>query len=116
MTVYILDIQSKARNKIIKWLSEDKAVENVKIFDDYIKFIELVSKCPADFCIIRLGENRIPGLKVACMVQQISADIRIVFVSNESDYAIDAYEIGAYGYLLCPVNRDTFEKCLGRRT
>jgi two-component SAPR family response regulator len=32
--------------------------------------------------------------------------------SDDRDYALDAFEVGAYGYLLCPVERDKLEKHL----
>ena len=112
MKVYILDVQSKSREQMLKWLSEDKSIEEVEIFEDYIIFIEQVGKSPPDFCIIRLSRDGIPGLKTADMVRQISPDIKIVFISDDRDYALDAYEIGVYGYQLCPVAKDKFDKCL----
>ncbi len=110
MKVYILDVQGKIREQMLKWLSEDKEIEGVGVFEDYVRFIEQVGKAPPDFCFIRLGKDGIPGLKIAGMVQQISSDVRIVFVSDDRDYAVDAYEVGAYGYLLSPINREKFEK------
>lgn len=97
---------------MLKWLSEDKSIEEVETFEDNIKFIAQVGKSPPNFCIIRLGRDGIPGLKTADMVRQISPDIKIVFISDDRDYAMDAYEIGVYGYLQCPVAKDKFEKCL----
>lgn len=97
---------------MLKWLLEDKRLIEVGVFEDYIKFIEQISKSPPNFCIIRLGVDEIPGLKVADMVRQISSDSKIVFISDERDYALDAYEIGAYGYLLCPIEKKKFLKLL----
>lgn len=112
MRVYILDKKSKSREKMQGWLSEDKRVEGIEGFEDYIQFIERVGKSPPDICFIRLGDDRIPGLKIADMIRQISSDTRIVFISDDGDYALDAYEVGAYGYLLCPVMKDKLEKYL----
>lgn len=112
MRVYILDVQSKSLEQILLWLSESSEVTEFEVFGDYIKFIEKIEESPPDLCFIRLGVDMIPGLKAAGMVQQISSDIRIIFVSDDKDYALDAYEIGAYGYLVCPVKRDKLEKCL----
>lgn len=97
---------------MLKWLSEDKRLTGVDVYEDYIKFIEQVGSSPPDFCIIRLGCDGIPGLKTADMVRQTNADIRIIFLADDRDYALDAYEMGAYGYLLSPVKRDKLEKCL----
>ena len=112
MKIYILDAQGASDKQFPKWLSADKRVEVLEIFQDYIKFIERIGNSPPDLCFIRVGGDRIPGLKTAEMVRQISQDISIVFISDKKDYALDAYEIGIYGYLLCPVKRDKLEKYL----
>ena len=112
MRVYILDLPCRSREQIVSWLSEDCRVSEVKAFEDYIRLIEQAESSPPDICIIRLGSDGIPGLKAAEMLGQIGAGIRIVFISGKKDYALDAYEAGAYGYLLCPVNRDKLQKYL----
>ncbi len=109
MEVFILDIQSVCREQMLKWLTENNLKNKVKVYDNYVHFIEEVSESQPQYCIIRLGENKIPGLKVARMVQQINPDIRIVFIANERDYVLDAYEIGAHAYLLSPLRREQFE-------
>lgn len=112
MRVYILDRKGKSREQMLEWLSEDKRLTGIETFDDYIRLIEQVGNSPPDYCIIRLGADGIPGLKTADMVRQIDPGIRIVFISDDRDYALDAFEAGANGYLLCPVERDKLEKCL----
>ena len=112
MKVYILDRRSKSRDQVLKWLSGDKRLTAVEVFEDYIQFIEQTEKSPPAFCIVRLGLDGIPGIKTADMVRQIGADIRIIFISDERDYALDAFEAGAYGYLLCPVEKGKLEKYL----
>jgi DNA-binding NarL/FixJ family response regulator len=112
LRVYILDRPGKSRGQMLEWLSEDKRLTGIEAFDDYIQFIEQVGNSPPDYCIIRLGADGIPGLKTAEMVRQISADIRIIFISDDRDYALDAFEAGANGHLLCPVDRDQLKKYL----
>lgn len=113
LRVHILDKPGKTREQILKWLSEDKRLTGVETFEDYIRYIEQTENSPPDFCIIRLGWDGIPGLKTADMVREINPHIRIIFISDDRDYALHAFEVGAYGYLLCPVKRDKLEKCLG---
>jgi len=110
LKVYILDLKNKNREKMLQWLYEDKRVEIIESFEDYLSLIEMVANSPPDLCVVRLGMDGIPGLKVADMVKQISPATRTVFISDSRDYAVDAYEVGAYGYLLGPVSRDKFNK------
>jgi DNA-binding NarL/FixJ family response regulator len=97
---------------MLGWLSEDKRITELKAFEDYIQFIEQIEDSPPDFCIIRLGQDGIPGFQAADMIRQKSLDIKIIFLSDDRDYALDAFEVRADGYLLCPVKRAKLEKCL----
>ena len=112
MRVYILDLQGKIREQLLKWLLENKKTDGIEAFENYELFIEQVVKSPPDFCFIRLGKNGIPGLKAAGIVQQISIDTRVIFVSEDKNYAVDAYEVGAYGYLSYPLSREKLNNCL----
>ncbi len=107
MKVYILDERGKNRDQLQYWLAEDIKTGTVETFEDYVRFIEKVGQSPPDFCFIRVGKSKIPGLITSEMVRQVSADIRVVFISNDRDYAVDAYEVGAYGYLVYPLQRDS---------
>ena len=110
LKAYILDVQGKIRDQMLKWLSEDIKIHGIEVFEDYVRFIEQVVKSPPNICFIRLGKDSIPGLKTAEMIKQLSSEIRIVFVSEDKSYAIDAYEVGAYGYLLSPFTREKLDK------
>lgn len=116
MRAYILDVQGRIREQMLKWLSENKKIDGIEVFEDYAQFVEQIREFPPEFCFIRLGKDGIPGLKVAGMVQQISSDIRIVFVSDDRNYAVDAYEVGAHGYLICPLKKEKLNKCLARKS
>lgn len=111
MRVYILDIKGKIRDQMVKWLKEDERVKETRVFEDFTELVQQVAKSPPDSCIIRLGRDEIPGLSAAGTVRLMKPAVHVVFVSESSDYALDAYEIGAYGYLLCPLDKEKFDRC-----
>lgn len=103
MVVYILDVPGVTRNQMVEWLSEEPRITEIKVFDNYIRLLKLVNKQPPDYCLIRLGSEVIPGFKAAVMIKNICAAVKFIFVADDRYYALDAFEIGAYGYILCPV-------------
>jgi DNA-binding NarL/FixJ family response regulator len=105
-------MRGNIREQITKWLSENSETDGIEVFENYDGLIGRVRSSPPDFCFIRLGRNGIPGLKAAEEVQRISRDIRVVFVSESGNHAIDAYEVGAYGYLIPPITKAKLDKCL----
>ncbi|KUO58680.1 MAG: hypothetical protein APF84_09425 [Gracilibacter sp. BRH_c7a] len=114
MIVFLLDVGSECRNAMVQCLREDIKIKSVNVFEDYIAFIEQVGKILPDLCFIRLGVDKIPGLTAARMVKQIGVDSRIVFLSEDEYDALEAYEIGAYGYLLYPVVKEKLENILAK--
>ncbi len=107
-----MDENNRNREQMLVWLYDNRNISWVEVFEDSFICVERIEQFPPDVCFIRLGSNTIYGLKTARMIHIINPEIRIVFVSDERDYAMDAYEIGAYGYLLSPVSRDKLESCL----
>jgi two-component SAPR family response regulator len=97
---------------MLKLLSENMRIDSIEVFENYAEFITRVGKSPPDFCFVRLGKDGIPGLKVAGTVQQISMNTRVVFVSEDKSYAVDAYEVGAYGYLSPPLTKEKLDRYL----
>ncbi len=112
MRVCILDKGGAGMDKIIAWLAENPGIREVSVIKDPDEFVTRVEREPPEMVFIRLGSYDIPGLTVGQMVKEIIPDIKVVFVAEERDYALDAFEVGAYGYLLCPVERNKLEKIL----
>ncbi len=112
MRAYILDTQDKIRDQLLGTLSEMNKADEITAFEDYVRFIEQVRRSPPDYCFIRLGTDAIQGLRAAETVHSIGADIRIVFISKDRRYAVDAYEVGAYGYLSPPFTKQKLKNYL----
>jgi len=107
--VFILHTGGSGLDKIVTWLAEKTGIKEVAVMKSPDGFLERVKRDRPEMVFIRIGNSEIPGLGVAQMVTAIDRNIRIVFVAEEKDYALDAYEVGAYGYLLCPIEREKFE-------
>ncbi len=106
LRVYILDAPGKIRDQLVKLLPEVNKANEIMAFEDYAQFIEQIKASPPDYCFVRLGKDGIPGLKAAETVQRISGDVRVVFLSEDIRYAVEAYKVGAYGYLSTPLTKE----------
>ncbi len=114
MRVYILDTGGSGLDKMLTWLSENTRIREVSVIKSQDVFLERVERERPELVFIRLGNSEITGLKMGQMVKAMEQDIRIVFVSEEKDYALDAYEVGAYGYLLCPIEKKKLDNILSK--
>lgn len=113
MKVYILDSGGSSLNEILNWLSETSKVKEVALFKNPYEFLEKVRTSIPDLVFIRVGCSEIPGLKVGERVSMLDHNIKIIFVSSKKEFAVDAYEAGAHGYLLCPIKKKKFDRYLG---
>ncbi|MBR3173051.1 MAG: response regulator [Eubacterium sp.] len=64
------------------------------------------------FCDIEMPE--ISGIKLAAKLKSLVPDLRIVFVTAYSEYAVDAFKVEAQGYLMKPVSLKDLRKELDR--
>lgn len=112
LAIYILDRPGKERDQILQWAAEVCAGETLQPFSELDRLRQQVLNLSPRVCLIRLGREGIPGLTAAALLRQESPGTRIVFVANSSDYAIAAYELGAYGYLLSPVKQEKLQRLL----
>lgn len=115
MRIIVFDVKSRNRMQMLKWLSEIDGVDGVEGFDEYRAFLKSASHSPPDFCLIRLGEDEIPGLKAGTRIGELDHSIKTVYMCENESYAVDAFEAGAFGYLLYPVSRGKFEKIIMAR-
>lgn len=111
-----MDVVSRSIEQMMEWISEDPRVAMIKVFQDYHLFLDMVDADSPDFCFIRLGHDAIPGLGIARMVRAMNKGSKIIFISDEANYALTAYEIGVDGYLLSPLQKEKLNKCLALDT
>lgn len=114
MKIYILDAPSKSREQMILWLEEEQECNQIEVFTDSVCCLKKVEESLPDVCIIRLGLASIPGISTAAMIKAIDPGIKIVLIAEETDYVLDAFELGAYGYILCPVEKKKLESILAK--
>lgn len=114
MRVYILENQSFKIQNMMSWLSEKSNIEEISLIKNEELFLELAEREPPDIAFIRLGGEEISGLTIGNKLYQMGNKTDIVYISDDRGQALNAYEVGAVGYLVGPVDRGKFEKCLSK--
>jgi DNA-binding NarL/FixJ family response regulator len=112
MQVYILDKGGSGTDKILAWLMENKQVREITVLKGADNFLDRVRLLEPDLAFIRLGDDDIPGLQTGRMIKEAGLRTRVVFVSLDKKHALEAFDIGAYGYLLSPIDKKKFEKII----
>ncbi len=103
MKAIIIDDERLARQELRNLLAAHKEVEVIAECADAAQAKEKIAELKPDiiFCDIQM-----PGKTGLELVEEISASVDVVFVTAYDEYAIKAFELNAFDYLLKPVQSD----------
>lgn len=100
-----------------RFCKENKKPVRIVCFSDGI---DIASEYTADFDVIFLDivMKHMDGLKTAEYIRKMDKKVIIVFITNDSQYALYGYSVEALGFLLKPVTyfafSQEFKRCIGK--
>ena len=78
----------------------------ISAFESAEAALEYAKDNTADIAILDINMPDMDGLVLAAKLKELHPDMAIIFLTGYSNYAVDAYEMHASGYLLKPVNKE----------
>ena len=85
-------------------------IETLHLFKKGEEAIKWAEKNPVDVAFLDIEMSDINGIELARRLKKIDRNIRIVFVTAFEQYALQAFNVEAIGYLLKPYTRDEVKK------
>ena len=115
MRVCILENNSgDLQMHLLSWLYEKKDVEEITFIKNKIQLLKLAEREPPDVAFIRLSSAEPVGLSILKTLHKSAENTEVVFISEIDDYALEAYDAGASGYLVEPIEKNSFERCFSK--
>jgi two-component system, LytTR family, response regulator len=113
LQVLVVDDEAPARRKILRLLREERDVEVVAEAGGAESAIAAIGKYRPDLVFL---DVQMPGMDGFGVVQAVPADVmpRVVFVTAHDQYALRAFEVHAFDYLLKPFGEERFRTVLRR--
>jgi DNA-binding LytR/AlgR family response regulator len=102
----IVDDEPIARKILSGYVSQIAFLENAGECKNAIEALEVISR-DNSIQIVFLDIN-MPNLTGLAMAKIVKKDIRIIFTTAYSEYAVDSYEVNAIDYLLKPFSFERF--------
>jgi len=114
--ILVVDDEAPARRKILRLLRSEPSVQVVGEADSGEAAISAIEKTRPDLVFL---DVQMPGADGFDVVRGVSAGDttkvpHVVFVTAHDRYALRAFEVHAFDYLLKPVSEDRFRKVLRR--
>jgi two-component system LytT family response regulator len=98
---------------------------NIKIleqFDDSIKALEYIQQNKPDIIFLDINMPKLDGISLSKIISHFPKHSLIIFITAHKDYAVDAFEIQAYDYILKPFSEERIintlkkiEKCTDKK-
>jgi two-component system LytT family response regulator len=115
LRVLIVDDEAPARRKILRLLREEPAVEVAGEADSGEAAVAAIKKQRPDLVFL---DVQMPGLDGFGVIQALNAAKtplpRVVFITAHDRFALRAFEVHAFDYLLKPVSEERFREALRR--
>lgn len=114
MKVVVID-DDQAMHLIMKrMLAEINEIEIVGVFQETITAFPFVTKSTVDLLFLDINMARESGLDFAKRLRKYGCDIKIVFITSHKEYALPAYEVYAYDYIVKPISKKRLYDTINR--
>ncbi len=111
MKVIIVDDEPKAIELLKSYVQHFSNIELVGTFRNGLKAFEFVSKEPVDLIFLDINMPHISGISLSKMLPE---NVKVIFTTAYSEYAVESYEIQAVDYLVKPITLERFTKSMSR--
>lgn len=111
MKAIIVDDEPKAIELLKSHLEHFRSIELTATFRNGLKAFEYISKEPVDLIFLDINMPHISGISMSKMLPK---QIKVIFTTAYSEYAVESYEIEAVDYLLKPITLARFTKSIAR--
>lgn len=91
-------------------------IDSLKLFLNGEAALDWVSEHMVDAAFLDMEMPGIHGLELARKIKELNANIRIIFVTAYREYAMEAWNVDATGYVLKPYTSGDIEKELRKCT
>jgi len=115
LRVLVVDDEAPARRKVLRLLREERNVEIAGEADSGEAAVAAIKKHKPDVVFL---DVQMPGLDGFGVIQSLNAEKiplpQVVFITAHDKFALRAFEVHAFDYLLKPVSEERFREALGR--
>ncbi|PWT25715.1 response regulator [Butyrivibrio fibrisolvens] len=106
MTVICVDDEALILQRTVTMLKKTKKFDNVEAFMEVKEALDYLDGASAQLALLDIDMPEMTGLELAEKMKDKCPEIKIIFLTGYSEYAVDAYAIHASGYLLKPIGYD----------
>lgn len=114
MRCIIADDEFPSREELKYFITEFSNLEIIKEFENGLDVLKFMENEHIDVAFLDINMPGLNGVGVAKLLSRINNKIKIIFITAYKEYAVEAFEIHAFDYLLKPYSEERILSCLKR--
>lgn len=95
-----------------KWAKEHGLELELLAFSSAINLLQQYIPRHEDILVLDIIMPEMNGLELARKLRQANSDFSLIFLTSSRDFALSAYEVHPYGYLLKPTSYEDYSQLL----
>lgn len=116
MQILIVDDEPLARARLVRLIEQQPGIEVVAEAENGEQAVAKSNEFQPDVVLMDIRMPVMDGLEAARHLASFAQPPAVIFCTAYNDYALDAFEASAVGYLLKPVNRKKLAAALDKAT
>ena len=108
----IVEDELPAREELKYFLNEEKEIKLIAEFNNPLDTLNFLENNTADVIFLDINMPDMNGISLGKIITKMYPDMKIVFITAYKDYAVDAFEIKAFDYLLKPYSESRIKNLL----
>lgn len=106
MNCIIVDDEYPSREELKYFINNFSNIKIMDEFDDSIKALEFIEQNKPDIIFLDINMPKLDGMALGKIINHFPKHYLIIFITAHKDYAVDAFEIQAYDYILKPYSEE----------
>lgn len=114
ITAIIVDDEPDAIDYLNYYLGEIKNIEVVATAENVDAGVEAIIEHKPDIVFLDIDMPGKNGFELVEDINELKLGTIVIFTTGYSEYAVDAFEKAAFGYLMKPIDKDKLHKLINR--
>ncbi|MCY6957533.1 LytR/AlgR family response regulator transcription factor [Clostridium brassicae] len=114
MNCIIVDDEYPAREELKYFIKEFSKIDIVEEFDDSVEALQYIESNKPNIIFLDISMPKLDGMALGKILNNFEKKIIIVFITAYKEYAVNAFEIEAFDYILKPYSEERIVRTLKR--